>query len=382
MALKTNRPRSISSRSPISLCHIDLMASTGLKRRFWSITFGLSGGLFGLHGEDAMPVVPNFTSVNWLESARPILAKASVTDEGVTLASTGTGSHIGDTTTILVQAVEGTRIRQWAVTLSINEIKPEERQLRSPAFALYLSNGKKVVFDAKPFEGMSIHVLGPFSNFEGAGGAENIWSGTLVNPQYLGLGLDGAAAFWIRVNNTIAKDPDLRASHFSLGISSNPFPPEQTAKGRILSDRLAITTNEGRAYAGFLVALLNFFQIASQTPGVREIIFEALDVPWWSIATHGGHITDTGFELIKPVEQLSPAEWSLPPNMDVYSIKLVLRIQGKPALNCRLALTAPQVPLLNTAGIVGIAAMRPDGKGPHLMIRLMAGRPAMASTGN
>jgi hypothetical protein len=365
----------------MSLWHVESMASIGLRRSFWSIVFGLSVGLFASRGEDAAPAVPNFTSINWLEVARPILDKASISMDGITLAPAGTGSRIGDTATILVQAVEGPRIRQWAVVLSICDIKQEERGLRSAAFALYLSNGNKVDFEARPFEGMSIHVLGPFSNSDGADGAGNTWSGSLINPQFLGLGLDGAAAVWIRVNKTIAKDPILRASHFSMGISSNPFPADQTSKGRILSDRLSITASEGRAYAGFLVALLNFFQIASQTPGMREIIYEALDIPWWSIAAHGGRVTSSGFELIKPVEQLSPAEWNLPPNMDVYSVKLLLRIQGKPALSCRLALTAPQVPLLNSAGIIGIAAMRPDGKGPHLMIRLMAGRPALAPAG-
>lgn len=56
---------------------------------------------------------------------------------------------------------------------------------------------------------------------------------------------------------------------------------------------------------------------------------------------------------------------------------LQIQLQGKPALNSRLALTTPRVPLLNTAGVVGIAAARPNGKGPRVMIRVVSGHPAM-----
>jgi hypothetical protein len=37
--------------------------------------------------------------------------------------------------------------------------------------------------------------------------------------------------------------------------------------------------------------------------------------------------------------------------------------------------------LLTSAGIVGLAAQRPDGKGPHLMIQLLAARCASDRSG-
>jgi hypothetical protein len=278
--------------------------------------------------------------------------------------------------TLLVQALDDKTLRQWAVVLSINDIKPEERLLRSTAFSIYLSTGHKVDFSPSPFEGMLIHVLGPFSEAKGSAHVKDVWSGSLVNPLFLGLGLDRTSALFRRLDQKADSDPALKGVHFSISTSSNPFPPGQFADDNRRIERFSITGDEEQAYAGFIPALMNFFQIASQTPGVRDIIFEMLDIPWWSIVAHGGRITDTHFELLSPFEVLSASDWDLPPEMHVYSMGLRLYLQSKPALNCRLALTAPRVPLLNCAGIVGLAAMRPDGKGPHLMIKVMAAKPA------
>ena len=327
-----------------------------------------------LHAQPTTPILPDFTPVSWLPVIVPALEKASMPAAGITLAADGVGTHKGDTVTVLAQATDKKGVRQWAVTLSINDIKPEERLLRSPALTMHLNTGRKVEFSPSPYEGMLIHVLGPYTGTKGASGAKDIWSGSLINPQYLGLGIDRTAAFWMRIEQSALHDPSLKGQHFSLSISTNPFPAEQIDMNRIWIDRLAITEAEDRAYAGFLPSMMDFFGIASQTPGVKDIIYEALDIPWWSIAAHGGRITETNFELLAPFSEMPAADWGLPAEIHVYSLGLRLHLQGKPALNCRLALTEPRVPLLNSAGIVGIAAMRPDGKGPRLMIRVMAGK--------
>ena len=63
----------------------------------------------------------------------------------------------------------------------------------------------------------------------------------------------------------------------------------------------------------------------------------------------------------------------------MYAFPFVLQLSKKPALVCQLAVVAPAPPLLTSAGIVGLAAQRPDGKGPHLMICLLAAHVGPAS---
>jgi hypothetical protein len=55
-----------------------------------------------------------------------------------------------------------------------------------------------------------------------------------------------------------------------------------------------------------------------------------------------------------------------------YGFPFVLEVNDKPALSCNLAVVSARPPLLTCAGIIGIAAQSPDGKGPHLMVQLMA----------
>jgi hypothetical protein len=331
-------------------------------------------GLSTLRGENDPVVLPDFMPVTWLPSTSAVLTKAAVPTEGIVVAPAEVGIQKTDTVTLLVQAAEDKSLRQWAVVLSINDIKPEEKLLRSNAFAIHLNTGRKVDFSPSPFEGMLIHVLGPFSAAKGAAKAKDIWSGSLVNPQFLGLGIDQTAALFRRLALRSLEDPNLKGG--TLSISSEVFSPEQINETKKWVHPLAVTETEERAYAGFIPAMFDFFKIASQTPGVREIVFEILDVPWWSIVTHGGRISDIHFELLGPFDELPAAAWGLPPDARVYSMGLRLYLLGKPALNCRLALTVPHVPLLNCAGIVGFAAMRPNGKGPQLMIRVMAAKAA------
>jgi hypothetical protein len=334
----------------------------------------LVAGSTGLRADNIPPTLPDFMQVSWLAAAVPTLAKAAVATNGIAVAPSGTGIQKSDTVTLLVQAVDDKTLRQWAVVLSINDLKPEEKKWRSPAFSMYLNTGRKVDFSPGPFEGVLIHVFGPFSEKDSSAQAKDIWAGSLVDPQFLGLGLDQTAAMFRRLFQKSAEEPPGKVTNF--GCNTRPFPPDQIPPIRAWADRLAVTENEERSFGGFVPVLLNFFQIASQTPGVRDIVFTAIDIPWWSIAAHGGRITDTNFDLLGPCDELSAADWDLPPEMHVYSIGLRLSLQGKPALHCRLALTTPRVPLLNCAGIIGLAAMRPDGKGPHLMVRVMAAKPA------
>jgi hypothetical protein len=65
----------------------------------------------------------------------------------------------------------------------------------------------------------------------------------------------------------------------------------------------------------------------------------------------------------------------------MYAFPFALQLSKKPALVCQLAVVAPAPPLLTSAGIVGLAAQRPDGKGPHLMIQLLAARCASDRSG-
>jgi len=325
----------------------------------------------GLAAEHSPPL-PGFTPVQWLPTAASVLDQAAIASTGINLGPVH--HHRGDLVTILAQIGERSRLRQWAIVLRREDLKPEEEKLRSPALTVYVSNGHEVTFDASRFTRMSIQVFGPFSPTKGPTRVKQITSETLVNPAFLGLGLDGTPQLWRRLINEPRPGQGSPPRELSLDISSKPFTPEKIAEHQAALEGFAIKPAEERAYAGFLPAMMDFFNIARQTRGVRDIIFEVADLPWWSLLKQGGRIDDTHFEIIGPFQKLQSRDWGLSDEVNVYSMGLVLRLEGKPTLVGRIAVTAPRPPLLNTAGIVGISAMRPDGHGPQLMFRVMAGR--------
>lgn len=321
------------------------------------------------------PIPPEFAPVSWLPVMLPAMVKAKIPANGFTLISERTSIQKEDTVTLLVQSDDGKNLRQWAATLIINSRKPEEKVYTSPAQTFYLNNGNKVEFTACQLDNMAIHVIGPYSKQDGSGEAKDVWSGTLINPQYLGLQLEATPAMFIRIKEQAEASGSLKGLDFSINAGPKPYPAEQIASSQARLKPFAITQAEERSFAGCSPALMNFFGIAVQTPGVREILREIVEISWLQLALHGGRV-EVFFELLGPMEKLRAEDWGLPPETPVYSIGLRVHLYGKPVLLCRMALTTPRVPLLNCAGIIGISAVRPNGQGPRMMLRVMSAKPA------
>ncbi len=353
--------------------HPRIWKSVGRPALIMAVIFSGMAPLLGAEGAGAPPFIP----VTWLPSAEETLTHRNIPHDQIVLSTAGATHRKGDTVTVLAQIKdEQGKVRQWAVVFLTDDLSEADKKYRSFEYVLYGNDGREFKFEAKPLEKIAIHVFGPFEE-SGRNRSHDVWSGALVNPDFLGLGLDQTARFWLKIRSALNSDPFFKDRSFTLGFNSakESNPPLNPAE-RATFDHLAIPLDQERAFAGSMPALLSFFGIASQTPEVRDIIFDAVDVPWWSMVAHGGKITDTNFEFIEPFEEISAAEWGLPSETKVYAIGLVLRLQGKPALHLRLALTAPRPPLFNCAGILGISAVRPDGKGPRLMFRVMGGEPA------
>lgn len=283
----------------------------------------------------------------------------------------GAGLRIDDTVTLVATVVDGEKIRQWIILLKVQDFKPEEKdKYYSAPWTLYTNLGGKIEFPKSPLGSLAIRVLGPYSPGKGSKGAKNIWSGAIINPQFLALGFNGTSTLMQRL--LTLREP------VSLAMNATPFPEERIAEGRRQNATFGITAEEERAFAGFMPAMLSFFQIASQTTGLRDIVFEMIDVPWMSLIAHGGKIDDVNFAITPPFDELAPAKWGLPATMKVGSLAMQLELFKKPALLCNMAVTLPAPPLLNCAGIVGFTACRPNGKGPRLTVNVVAARPVPA----
>ncbi|HVU16891.1 MAG TPA: hypothetical protein VHD32_08195 [Candidatus Didemnitutus sp.] len=329
----------------------------------------------------ATPLIPTLDPIRWGESAQNEARKVDAPVEDIRWGnSAAVAGAAEDTATFLVQETDGDKVRQWVVIVVLKERKPAEKEMRTQASTMYLTTGQKAEFPASLITPLSIHVLGPF-RAKAPGKFDDVWSGALVSEFFLGAGLDRAVALVLRMEEMGRNDPVLaaRKQGFGLGIGPKPPAPEVVAASQEWAPRLNITLEDARAFTVSIPVLMTFFQIASQTPGMRDLLFHLADIPWWQIVKNGGRVENVELEMGQATK-LGRADWPAPPGAEVYSLALRVKVEGKPSLSCNLAVTRPVPPLFNSAGILGVSVMRPDGKGPRVMIRLMGGRADISPT--
>lgn len=340
------------------------------------IAFVLVGTAMAQPAQPAQPpavVVPELRRVIALTTAAEAAAKAQVPLAGIAAEVAAKGLRRGDSVTALVSHIDRGKMRQWVVFLKADPPKETDTTKPPPDLMMYSTSGRELRIPGKA-SAIAIRVLGPFSEeAESAKKAKDRWSGALVNETYLALGLDRACALMMRVETLAQRMEGKMPANFGIGFGTQPFPAEQREANRAVMDQLGISEEDERALMGSFPAVVSFFQVILQTQGLEEILRSVVDVSWLSLIKSGGSLTP-GFRYLSPFTELPAAEWGLAAQERCYSLKLQLSLHGKPALNCQLAVTAPRPPLLTCAGVVGLAAQRPDGKGPLLLMQVIDAR--------
>jgi hypothetical protein len=287
----------------------------------------------------------------------------------------------GDTITALVDLTEGQTVRQWVVVIVGKDLTEEEKRRPLPeAVRLFTSTGNEYKF-ASQLAAVAIHALGPYrigekSELGASRRAKDIWSGTFVNPSFLGLGFDRACRADLRVNEVSRRivEATRKEVTFNFLVEGAPFSADRIAIAKANLREYALTAEEERAMAGSWLALLAFYDIVQRTPGLQDVLASVVDIPWFSILRHGGKMPRVDIHTAVGGSRLNSSQWGLPAAQEIYPSPFELWLNGKAALICQMAVVEPKPPFLTSAGIVGLAAHRPDGNGPQLMIRMLSAR--------
>jgi hypothetical protein len=312
----------------------------------------------------------------------PILLDAA-TKAGVPLGGFDTANapselREGDKIVALVDHLDDKRHRQWLVLLAPRNLSEEEKTIPQPKdVRMHTSLGH--AFDYTGRNAMiAIRCLGPYQLDERnpARRARDQWSGTMVNDAFLRLGFDTSCRMWLRID-ALAREVAARENRtleFNLSVNSAPFTAGALAQAPKSDPTLAPSETEERAFGGSFLALMSFFNIAMRTPGLDDVLASVVDMPWLSLIGRFGRAPAVNIAWQQPVRTLKPEDWGLPADTPLYAQPFLVKLNGRPALQCQIAVRSPQLPFLASAGIVGIAAERPDGKGPKLSIRVIAAR--------
>lgn len=267
----------------------------------------------------------------------------------------------GDTVTALVTSVDEGKIQQWLVLFAGNELKPQEKKAERKVPVLFTTSGRELRFGSTP-AGVAIRTVGPFNANGKDDGVRDEWSGAIVTRDYLVLGFDSTA---------LAMRKLAAAGGTSLGFSSRPPSEKEKAEAnRARLEAAGIGLEDERAFAGGTMAMADFFRIAAQTPGVRDVLRQMLDISFKDLLKS----PQININIQAEVEDSTPEFWGLLPDEPCRTFCFRIDLNGVPRLMCRVAATRPMRPLQTVAGVVGIAASRVDGSGPHVMVRVLSAR--------
>jgi hypothetical protein len=289
-------------------------------------------------------------------------------------------SRRGDTITALVDLTEGTTVRQWVVVLAADDLTAEEKRLPvAKGVRLFTTTGNEYEF-ASAWSAVSIQTLGPYlprakDERSAIRQAKNTRSRAFANAAFLGIGFKRACRLSVRVNEVGSRLAERTGKPVTFEFASGtaPYTAERVAESRASLRDFALTADEERAMVGSAPALLAFYEVVQRTPGLRDVLSCVVDVPWFSILAHGGKAPAANIRSLSS-QRLDPAPWGLSADHEIYSYPFILELNGKAALICQMAVVEARPPLLTSAGIVGLAARRPDGQGPQLMIRVVSAR--------
>jgi hypothetical protein len=276
----------------------------------------------------------------------------------------------GDTVTALITLFEKSARRQWLVYLEVVAPNAGERAQKSaPPMVLYSSfGGTQACVSVPAF--VVVRTLGPFAESAKPGKSAKAPEKTArfaLNKGFLSLGLHHAAAAFHRFQQG--------PTHGTWSVGHKPFSEDELAKGRELAARLELTAEQERGLIGSIPALLSYFEVVQNSPGLSDIFFNVVDLPSaWSLLRNRG-IRSVGILVArKGLVQTSPALWDLPDSASAYHLPVDLHLNNHLALNLTFVVTSPNPPLLASAGVVGLLAEKPDDAEKYLTLRILSAR--------
>jgi hypothetical protein len=277
----------------------------------------------------------------------------------------GADLNSGDFVTVLFTFTKDGKRKQWLAELRAGEVTvgPESADRSAIHQTIYTSSGLKFEFTSRT-AALALRMFGPCEpNADRAKPVAEKDAQIGVHSDFLHAGFDAPMAITLRV--ATAKIP------FPYLISSSPFSPERIADGKVIAQKAGLTLVEEKAFAASGPALDEFLGIAQHTPGLKELVFEIIDLPPpWAWLGSG----NTGFFFEPPnIVRLDGERWGIP-GTPVYYSPFTYWLKGHAAMKGAFYFTSPQPPLLTCAGILGLEVSSPKHPEKTLELRVLAAR--------
>ncbi len=306
------------------------------------------------------PVVTNFTkemlppAVPPSAELRAAAAKLGWSAGPLVLATEPGAAWTGDGVVALITLWNKGVQKQWLVRFEIEPLTAEEKRTAKSQLSVKVSLGKGGEtwdFSGPPTLALNIRSLGPYVTLPydpktTAKSAKDMPGRALINEEFLVLGLD-------------------RTARVSL---------QNKLEGKSSDANLNLPRADQKAVAGGFVSLLQFFLLATQIPGLKDIMWDVMDLPSvWSMVKGLGKIEPSFNDGSSTLAVLDPTGWGLPAERPLYRFPFGMNLSGKPSVHAAFFVIAPEPPLLTTAGIVGFTANSPSHPERRVLVQIVAG---------
>ncbi|MBC7368139.1 MAG: hypothetical protein H7343_15225 [Undibacterium sp.] len=248
-------------------------------------------------------------------------------------------------------------------------VLPEKLRGERQAEKISYSNTGHIFHSTENKAGVRIYVLGPFKAPDQEK-AEIKRKQVMITEELLAAGLNGLPIIGLKMRG-MQMNPAAKIKTVNISVRPKPFPEDQIEADRQTAALFGITESDERALAGTGPTLMQFFSLITATPGLTDMLKSVIDVPFWSIL-NSGLKPNIDLRTIPFEKEITGERWSLPLATKIFALLLEPRIAGKSSLLCQLAVIDPRPPFQTSAGVIGLAAGAPDGKGPVLTLQLVA----------
>ena len=328
-----------------------------------------------LAAEESGSIMPPLKFTAAMPVVKAMAKRENIPFEEIEAASESSALRPGDSVTALVTLTYGEELTQWLVYLACVELTEKEKGA-SPRkeLRMYTSAGTEIAFRDER-SAIAVRVLGPYKKRaelkESLREAKDVSARMTVNAEYLGLGLDRGCESVLVLRESLQKNPGLARPAWEVG--PKPFPKKRAEVERKLADAVGLTPERERAAVGAVPALLEFWRLASRTPGLQDITRSIAQVSWWSIVAKGGDVKARLKPHFASAYRIK-LEGNVGGNEQGYGFPFELRVNDRPALSCQAVVASARPPLMACAGVLALAAQSPDGQGAHLMISVVDAR--------
>ncbi|WP_221030310.1 hypothetical protein [Actomonas aquatica] len=292
---------------------------------------------------------------------------------GVTVAGAGRERpEAGDRAVVLISMRDDDEVEQWLAEFRLAELNAEEAAQVASAdvepLSIYTSTGSHYTFE-RDLVAVEVTVWGPLDQDEGRieralAKVTREQARFLVNAEFLQVGLDRAAGTILRLRDDTGR--------VGISMRNTPFPEEEARATRAELEERGVREEDVRSVVGSLPALVEFFGIAAQTPGLKGILFEVVDVPWWALVKGLGSVNANinldGNRLRR-----------VPETAASFVVPFAVELNGVAALTVELVAQPPKAPASVLAGVTAVYAGRPKGGGKRVSIQLLAATVSDAS---